>query len=380
MNVRATATEGTGQGVRKVVHVVTSLHFGGVERQMQIIAKFDTGEEHTRFFVALGPGGAAEKAIRLAGQEVSCLDCRPSVYSLGTFWALYRLLRKRRPDVVHTHGAEANFLGLPAAFLAGVPVRIGEEMGVPTHSAKARMGFRIAYGLAHRVIAISPVVADFLVKSNEVPASKLRMLEYPVTKPEIDIRKNSVERQRPRCGYVGRLVSWKNVDAIIESLAELARRGRPFDLWIIGDGPQRDELAQLASKQQVASYVHFIGFQERPQNYLADCDLFILSSSEREGYCLALVEAMACGIPTIATRVGIAPGVIHDGETGWLVPPGDREALTEVLDNVLTLPPGTRRGVGAEAQRQILLRNPPVEYLRQLGALYREVAAERLRK
>jgi glycosyltransferase involved in cell wall biosynthesis len=100
------------------------------------------------------------------------------------------------------------------------------------------------------------------------------------------------------------------------------------------------------------------------------CDYFILPSTEQEGFCMALVEAMAMGIPAISTNVGIAPEVISDGETGWLVPARDTNALTEKLNQVLSLPRGAAAAVGAAGRRQVLERGSPTEYVRQLDALY----------
>jgi glycosyltransferase involved in cell wall biosynthesis len=360
--------------VIRVCHLVTALGYGGVERQMRVIAESTLDRRGTLHFVAIASGGMTRDAIAQTGHHVTCLQSAPSAYSATTFLAVLRAIGRLRPDVVHTHGAEANFHGLPAAFLVRVPVRIGEEIGLPSHSRLARFAFRQVYRFAHRVIAVSSLVADDLVRTGEVAREDIAVIEYPVRPLASTAPGGRTPRARPLCGFVGRLVHSKNVVAVLDALQALAAHGRPFDFQVIGDGPERSALDEATRARGLGAYVTFLGYQDRPEDSVRNWDVFVMPSAH-EGYCIALIEAMAMGVPAISTMVGIAPEVIQEGESGWLVPVGDTQALTEKLDQVLSLPGAARHAIGTAGQREVVERNSPARYVARLDALYTAVRA-----
>ncbi|MEW6171993.1 MAG: glycosyltransferase family 4 protein [Bacillota bacterium] len=127
---------------------------------------------------------------------------------------------------------------------------------------------------------------------------------------------------------VGRLVPWKHVDGIIESLRSLTEAG----LVVVGDGPERRRLETTAQSLGVINRVYFAEQRSKSetQSLIAACDIFVLNSSY-EGLPHVVVEAMQLGLPVVATAVGGTPEVIKDGETGLLIPPGDNDALSKAL-------------------------------------------------
>ncbi|RYE73102.1 MAG: glycosyltransferase [Oxalobacteraceae bacterium] len=359
---------------RRICHVLTTLGFGGVETRMRVLARAFKGRENEISFIAINDGGAAEAELRALGFEVLCLGAKPSVYSLGTLGKLTKTLRRLRPDVVHAHGAEANFHGLIAARLAGVPIRVGEEIGVPAHSALGRFVFKLAYASASRIVAISNVVAQAIERLGEAKGNQIVVVENPVRsinpKPVADR-----PADRLRLVYVGRLVEWKEVSNVLHALAALRDRDTICELWIVGAGVERAGLEMLVERLGMAETVRFFGFQDRPEDYVSSSDLFILPSNDKEGFCMALVEAMAAGTPAVSTAVGIAPEVIEDGQTGWLVPSQDIPALTEKLDQVTRLGREAIDRIGTAASRAVLARNSPEIYRDRLDRLYEEAPA-----
>ncbi len=355
---------------RRICHVLTSLGFGGVETRMRVLARALKGREKDVIFIAINRGGVAEDELRMLGFEVLCLGAKPSVYSIGTLVKLTATLRRLRPDVVHAHGAEANFHALIAARLAGVPVRIGEEIGVPEHSALGRFVFKCAYASASRVVAISNIVAATIERLGEAKGNHIVVVENPIRSIEPK-PVSEPSRGLLRLVYVGRLIAWKEVPNALHALATLRDRGRECEFWIIGDGPDREKLEKLTDDLGITENVRFLGFQDRPEDYVAACDLFILTSF-REGFCMALVEAMAAGTPAVSTAVGIAPEVIEEGRTGWLVPPQDIPALTETLDRVTRLGRDQLGLIGLAASKAVLARNSPELYRDRLDRLYEE--------
>jgi len=127
---------------------------------------------------------------------------------------------------------------------------------------------------------------------------------------------------------VGRLVPWKRVDRILEAVAKIPDLG----LLIIGDGPERSSLEQQAASLGISARVYFAGQRNREETLglMSACDIFVLNSTY-EGLPHVVLEAMALGLPVVATAVGGTPEVVKDGENGLLIPPGDGNAIVKAL-------------------------------------------------
>jgi len=355
-------------GSRRVIHVLTSLDFGGVEKHMEILARAAGRGCREHRFCAIGEGGAAEKRIKAMSAQVECLRQSTAIPSIKSIWKLVGIFRRLRPQVVHTHGAEANFHGLIAAWLAGVPVRIGEEIGIPAHSARARWVFRQVYRLSHRVIGISESVTRWLVESGEVPTSKAVRIYNPVELAD-GVRPSTGEVPgRFRLGFVGRLEPVKNPVVLIKAVAKLRAEAIPAEVWLVGDGSQREMLEAWAAELGVGDHVRVLGYRDDPAQFVAQCDLYVQPSLS-EGFGLALVEAMGCGVPVLATAVGGAPEIIEHGRTGWLLKQPTVEHLVADLRDAW-LDRERLASVGRAGREAVLTRFEPVGYLRELEELY----------
>jgi len=356
----------------KILHLTTALDFGGVERCLQVIAEEGIGGAEEHIFASLGSGGATERAISRTGSKVHCLDLEPSVYSLPTLYATYRFLLRLRPDVVHTHGCEANFHGLLAAWLARITVRVGEEIGIPEHRWKSRLIFRGVYRSAHAVVAVSEAVKRWLITSREVRPEKIAVIDNPVRLHESGMRQSTAIDGPIRIGFVGRLVREKNLLALLDALALVQRRGRSFQLIVVGEGPARWELEGKVRSLKLSPCVEFVGFQQTPAEWLRFCDVFVLPSCS-EGFGLALVEAMALGLPALVTPVGIAEEVVHDGVSGWIAKSSEVADLAEKLDQALECPRSVLLQMGEMARAMVRSRYSPDRYMRELHCLYQSL-------
>ncbi|MFO3797578.1 MAG: glycosyltransferase, partial [Anaerolineales bacterium] len=319
-------------------------------------------------FVAINGGGAAESAIRALGLQVECLHKRASIPSLPALLALYRFFRAVRPAVVHTHGAEANFHGLLAAWLAGVPVRIGEEIGIPQHSNWARAIFRQVYRTSKRVIGISDSVTRWLVSSGEVPSEKVVRIYNPVRLPS-DLPMHRGKRNGFRIGFVGRLESVKNPIVLIEACAKLVMAGIPAELSIVGDGSQRNQLESRVEELKMKHLVHIHGYQIDPIPFMLECNIYVQPSIS-EGFGLALVEAMGCGLPVIASSVGGAPEIIIDGRNGWLIHEVTSDDVFRSLELAYKCGSDRLIELGTAARNSVSERFTPSAYILQLEDLY----------
>ena len=356
-----------------VVHLVTSLDFGGVESHMQTLATHAANSSMQLVFCAIGGGGAVERKLLGVGAEVICLRQPTRLPALSAIAALSRLFWRLRPLVVHTHGAEANFCGLIAAWLARVPVRIGEEIGMPGHGRKARAVFRAVYLLSHRVIGISQAVSDWLVASAEVPRRKVRRMYNPVELPGLR-QQPPPEGARFRIGFVGRLEVVKNPVVLIEVVDRLRQAGVDADLWLIGDGSQRQHLEMLAREAGLENAVVFHGYHDDPAPLVRQCHVYVQPSLS-EGFGLAFVEAMGCGVPVIVSATGGAAEIVENGVSGWIVPVADGPALTASLLAAHGLGRRELARIGKQARASVETRFQPGEYLSRLHGLYQQVLA-----
>ncbi len=353
---------------RLVVHVVPSLDFGGVEKHMEILAKYSHHSRMDHVFVAIGAGGYAEKAIRENGCEVCCLNASVKIPSLRSMIMLFQYFRNNAPDVVHMHNVSASFHGLFAAQAQGVPVKIAEVVGAGQHSCKARLVFRWVYLMADRVLGVSEATSNNLIKMGEIPKEKSVTLYNPVELRDRVGFKNSSQDKFRICS-VGRLEEVKNYDSLIWAVDLLCQKGIKCELWLVGDGSQRNALEELVASRSLREVVRFFGYQREPTGFVKQCHVYV-QPSHAEAFGIALVEAMGVSVPVIATSVGGAPEIVQNGETGWLLPEETPEAIASALETAWEYGPGRLWIMGQSAKKSVHNRFDPVMYIEKLEEIY----------
>jgi glycosyltransferase involved in cell wall biosynthesis len=294
----------------------------------------------------------------------------------------------RRADLIHAHLGE-DIAVLPLAVLAGrerrlpivvtvhcSPARTVRVDGVRTALLKSVGGRVERWGerRAATTIALTSGLADQLAR--ELPRERVRLIRRPIDQQSFEVPGPDPfpHISGPRVVFLGRLAPAKGVVTLIEALARLRTPGA--QLLLVGDGPERSRLEGVARRLGVAERVHITGFVEhhRVPAVLASGDVLVLPSVYEE-LGTVLIEAMAVGLPVIASRVGGIPELIHDGENGLLVPPGDVRPLAAAIDRVLGDPDLARR-LAAAARRRVSKHD-----WRHAGAeicrLYRQLAAGR---
>ena len=363
------------QSSQGVLHVVTSLDFGGVESHMQIIANHacDSAFEHS--FVAIAGGGATALTLQKSRASVDCLACSAKIPSFKAFWALFKYIRSFKPAVIHCHGSEANFHGLLAGRLAGVPVCVGEEIGIPQQSSTAKRVFSYVFKQADAVIGISDAVSRWLEQHNGLAKNKSVRLYNPVQFSAL--RKTlPAKRQSIRIGFVGRLEEVKNPLALVQAVHALREEFADLELWLIGDGSQRPQIERYIAQHQLEAQVSVCGFQSEPDRLLVECDLYVQPSLS-EGFGLALCEAMGVELPVLATAVGGVPEIIRQDQTGWIIQESSSEALEKALREILALPIEQLQQMGRAAKESVTERFTPSIYLTNLDALYQRLLRKR---
>lgn len=372
----------------KIIRVISELDFGGVEKHMELTAEgFNEYSEHQLIFLSLSKGGRTTKAIEEMGFEVIVLNQKPNIPNFVLIRRLIFLFKKLNPDVVHSSGGEANFHGLWAAKLANVPIRIGEEVGFPNHHTYWKLIFKVTFFCSQKVIAISGAVKDKLIELGEASNQRVKVIYYPMGKPKLnsttDVKTESdrlltsLVKVQSKNSFVFittcRLVEVKNLDGLIKVIARLVAKNpdRDIQMWIIGEGPEKENLEQLAVKQQVAKQVKFLGFHQNVNSFLLAADAFVLPSFS-EGFSLSLAEAMQLGLPSMATQVGGPSEIIRPG-TGLLIDPKDLNDIQAKMQMIIDMAVGERKELGKKGMEDVQKRFSVEKYIEELLDFYEEV-------
>ena len=346
-------------GSLRIVHACAPADVGGLERVVQGLACGQARRGHDVTVVAIV--SESSRAVPLfapmadAGVRTVALEFSGRAY-LRERAAMRALLRERQPQVLHTHGYRTDLLH------GGLARRLGVATATTLHGS-SRMG-----GLSHlvewwqgsalrrfdAVVAVSRPLVDELhgrgvhpervhfVPNAWVPAAE--PLERVAARKELGARDDGV----PVVGWAGRLIPIKGADVFIRALA--AVRDREWRASIIGEGPERGALEALAAELGLAERVRFHGAIHGAARVFAAFDLFVLSSRS-EGTPMVLLEAIAAGLPVVASSVGGIPDIVQDGRDAWLVPPEQPTSLARAITSALASPDeAARRATAARAR------------------------------
>lgn len=248
-------------------------------------------------------------------------------------WLLYRILRRIRPDIAHIHGRKALLLAAPVLAMLGIPY-VYTVHGFPL-AFRSPAWERFWLRRAEAVLAVSSALGDWVQE---------RLGVRPVVignalRPQALAHAWRGRLGGPRLITVGRLAKEKGIDLLLEALADLPEA----QLMVIGSGPEENALRTLAGRLGLDQRIGFLGEVPEPWSLMADADAYV-QPSRSEGFGLAVLEAMAIGLPVLAARVGGLTDLLGNGERGWLFPPGDPSAIREALRNI---------GRGADAPKRL---------------------------
>lgn len=349
-----------------VVHIIRRLAVGGLENGLVNLINHTPAERYHHAIVCLTDW--TEFRNRIQNPDVPVIALRkPEGHGWGVHVRVWQLLRRLSPEIVHTRNLAALECLIPAA-AAGVPCRIHGEHGRDIYdlngsSAKYNLLRRGVRPLAHRFTAVSADLAGWLVRAVGVRPERVTQIYNGVDS----------QRFRPRTGprppvgpvgfvppagrvvgTVGRMEPVKDQLTLVRAFLHLlqvdpAARER-LRLVIVGDGPLRDESRRLLSAAGADALAWLPGEREDIPEILRALDLFVLPSLA-EGISNTILEAMATGLPVVATRVGGNVEVVEDRRTGTLVPPADPVAMAEAIGRYLADPDEALRQGKAGRQR-----------------------------
>lgn len=365
----------------KHIHIIDELRVGGAQTHLVTMLRESLRhyEIDHRVIGLFGRGPIAEE-IEALGVPVDILDLTALLAGRLFGQAVNRLqslFQQHRPDLVEAHLTWSRLLGVHAAWRAGIPRRFGFEQGdIFLNSWKFRTANCFGQVFADHIICCSHALARWVHQTHRIFNRKLTVLHNCVdaerfqpssATPVRDLRLPSGATVFCAVGSLGNGVN-KRMDVCIRATAEARAQAAEVVLLICGDGPQRQDLERLAAELGVASAVWFLGTQRDVRHALASSDAFC-HAAPFEPFGIVCIEAMAMALPVIVPNSGGIGEAVDDGQTGFIYPALDHEALAQVMLRMHG-DPERRRAMGGRARREVEQRFSVGAYLKRLYALY----------
>jgi sugar transferase (PEP-CTERM/EpsH1 system associated) len=331
----------------RVAHLIETMHTGGAEAVVASLID-NLAPPFETVLICLKESGTSTSRIRRKDFEIVEMGKREGNDPCVPF-RLANLMKQRGVSILHTHNWSVFCEGMIAAVLAGIPARVhtvhgGFRVYPPglSYRFKERTRHAVESLLVRatgRIVAVSEDVRRLVCGTLHVDPDKIAVVNNGVDVPD---NAPCAYRPVPETGRkpgersivsVSRLAEVKNVPMLLRAFSRVDVPF-PIRLILVGDGPEREKLRKMANELGIGEKVTFLGNRSDVREILADSTVFALASTY-EGVSIAILEAMAMGLPVVATKVGGNPGIVTDGETGFLVDPHDPEAMAEKISLLL---------------------------------------------
>ena len=367
---------------RTVIHIITRLDHGGSAQNTMLTVLGHDRMQYEPVVIAGHPGSwdaqggmvATEEQCRRLEKEGISYIIMPSLVrpislwnDLCAVWTLTGILRAKRPAIVHTHTSKAGVVGRVAAWLARVPVSVHTPHGHVFYGHFGRMKSWLFLQIERALCRVTSMLVALTSAERDDHLERAVGCadRFAVIPSGIDVerfrRARVAGRQVPRgfncptdatiVGSIGWLTDIKGHRVLVEALGYLKDEFPGLHAVIVGSGGQHHALLAQADSLGVRDRIHLVGHRDDIEQCLAGMDCFVFPSLN-EGMGRALIEAMAAGLPVVASRVGGIPAIVRHEENGLLVEAGDGRALSEALRRILGDPQLADR-LGRNASRTI---------------------------
>ncbi|MBW6516385.1 MAG: glycosyltransferase family 4 protein [Candidatus Cloacimonetes bacterium] len=380
----------------KILRIITRLNIGGPAIHTVLLTAYLNNEQFESHLVAGKiEDNEADMSYFAAQHDVTPIYVKKMSRELRflqdwhAFIDIFRIIKKIKPDIVHTHTAKAGMLGRSAAILLRVPIIIhtfhGNVFREYFGKLKTCLFIFIERALAHfttKIIAISQQQKNELIAYKIASEKKIAVINLgfqldsviPSTRDRNKFRSRyNIPADGVLIGIVGRLVPVKNHQLFLEIAHELLQK-RDIYFAIIGDGELRESLEEEIKKRNIAHRVLITGFIEDLKPVYSDLDLVLLTSNN-EGTPVAVIEAMACQKIVMSTKVGGVEDLIIHGVNGFIFPPKEKEGFVKEIANWLHHPE-QYQNIGSEAYRSVIEKFSLETLINNIKALYEELRAK----
>lgn len=380
----------------RIVHIIPTLVRGGAEKQLALLATRLPRDQFDLHVCVLTHSGPLAQSLRDAEIPVHLINKRWKI-DLVAYWKLRRLLKQLKPDLVHTWIFAANSYGRYAARKAGVPHIVAGERCVDQWKAWHELAIdRYLAPHTERIVANSSGVVEFYA-GRGIPSEKFELIPNGIDLPHTvtdagstpasaedhsQTRSNQLSRKEllselglpesaQLIGAVGRLWPQKGYKDLIWAAELLKAVREDSHLLIVGDGPRRMQLLRWCDGLRIHDRVHFLGERDDVQALLPHFSVFWLGSAY-EGQSNAVMEAMAHGVPVVATNIPGNRDLVVDQQTGYLFPVGDRAVLASLTQYLLDNP-HFARSMGAAGRERIAEHFSVQRMIERHATLYHEL-------
>jgi glycosyltransferase involved in cell wall biosynthesis len=301
-------------------------------------------------FIYLSSYGVEKNLIEEAGYKVFFLSNfkRVDSFRFSIFFRLVKILKKHNVDILHCHRHKPMVYGTIATVFAKTPVILSHVHGLGrSRNLRRKVSHFLLFRKINRIICVANSVREDVLRNHwSMPEEKISVLENSIDYmrfADVAISKDDSRRimEMPSdafiFGTIARLAPTKGLLYLIEAFQKVKEQKPSARLVLLGDGPCKAELEKQVSSMPCRDSIHFFGHRENIEQLLRGMDVFVLASVA-EGMPRVILEAMAAGVPCVATEVGGIPEVIKGDHVEFLVPPGDSEALARAMISVANIP------------------------------------------
>jgi glycosyltransferase involved in cell wall biosynthesis len=354
---------------------------GGADQQLLSAALGLRDRGHEVRIVSLTPLGEMGARARAAELPTESLEMRRGIPDPRGLVRLVRLVRTWRPTVLHSHMLHANLMARALRPFARIPAVVSTIHNIYEGGRLRMLGYRLTNGLVDHMTIISQAAADRFIRDRIVPRALLEVVPNGVdTERYRSVPAGTRERLRQSLGLgrefawlaVGRFEAAKDHPNMLRAFGRLTAEAGDAVLLLVGRGSLQAEIEALAGKLGLHGRVRFVGTREDVPELMSAADGYVMSSAW-EGMPMVLLEAAAAGLPIVATRVGGNQEVVQEGVTGFLVPPGDDQALAAAMLGLMALPEAERRAMGARGHDHVRQHYGLGRVVGRYEDIYREV-------
>ncbi len=326
----------------RVLHFICSTGFYGAEKWiLALVNNQDNDAVHSELVVtkeAENQDLALVREYRAMGHPVHEIPMSFK-FDVRAVNALAELMREREIDIIHTHGYKSDILGVMAARKAGVKCIATPHGFEKLDDWKLNLFIGLGCRSFRYFDYVAPLSSELCddVRRYNVDESRIVYIRNGVDLKNIDFRlpsSNPERKRKPTVGFIGQLIGRKNVVDILDVFDGIATDHPELRLVLLGDGDARAGYEEHAGQCRNADRIEFLGFVDRPLEYLSTFDLFVMTST-LEGIPRCLMESMAAGVPVAAYNIPGVDQLIESGKSGMLAPLGDKEKLTECWNQLL---------------------------------------------
>jgi len=327
----------------------------------------------------LSPQAFTEE-LKEAGIPLSTLNMRRGIADPRAVFRLVKILREWRPDIVHGHMIHANLLARIARIFYRIPVLICTAHNIDEGGRWREIAYRLTDFLADLTTNVSQAAVERYIRIGAVPKGKIRYVPNGVDTAKFKPDEVVVKRLRKELGInncfvwlaVGRFEEAKDYPNMLQAFKMVVDKKEDTLLLLAGQGSLLEETRKLANELELEDKVRFLGVRRDVPDLMNAADAYVMSSAW-EGMPMVLLEAEACGLPVVATDVGGNSEVILNNKSGYIVPPGDSEALAAAMVKMMSLPEAERRAMGRAGRAHIEANYSLERVVDQWEALYRQL-------